>query len=149
MQYHIPRHEMFMGEPVQRGQNWTVFVSVPIKDIDNIGDSLHSNYSMWQVGDLIHVCSFENRSWRHLEGGASYRIISLDDDTVKVVQIGDEWSVEKPKKAKTIAPGEPLEVQSVNGVFEVRDGKGNTIEMFVERRQAEAFARREGTRKAA
>lgn len=146
MHYPIPRHDMFMGEPVQRGQPWTVFIPFPIKAIDDMGAALHSNYAMWQVGDLVHICAFDDRFWRHLTEGASFRIASLDDNKVKAVQIGEVWAVEKPKTARPIAPGEPLNVVPVNGSFEVRDGAGHTIEVFVERKQAEAFARREGAK---
>lgn len=144
MLYRLPRTDICMSESMPFNQHWEARVPLPIAKIDDIGLALHAVYASFRVGDLVNVCAFESRSWETLIEVASFRVHNLDNGRIKVLQIGETVKVPKTKTDARVKPGEPLNVVPVNGTFEVRDGKGSTIETFVDRKQAEAFARRNG-----
>jgi hypothetical protein len=144
MLYRIPRADICMGEAAQFGQRWEARVPVPISKIDDIGLALHSAFSSFRVGDLVNVCAFDDRGWTALTEIGSYRIQSLDHDRIKTVQVGEIVKVPKPKAPGALKPGEKLNVVAVNNCFEVRDPKGNVIETFVDRKQADTFAAKYG-----
>ena len=146
--YRIPRSDICMADAMPFHQHWEARVPVPIKEVGDVGLALHAAFSSIKPGDEVVLCAFDKHDWLHMIELATYRITSTDDNRIKVVQVGEIVAVPKAKKIKALAPGEPLDIKEVNGTFQVRDGKGNVIETFVERKQAEAFARREGERSA-
>lgn len=140
--YLIPRHDICMSDPMPFNQHWDARVPVPIADVGDVGKALHSAFASLRPGDRVDIASFADRAWTNAVEFATFRVTSLDDDVIKVIQIGDTVKVPKAKPASAKPADDQLEVVTVKGgAFEVRDGKGNTLETFVSRKQAEDFKR--------
>lgn len=147
--YPIPRSDICMSDAMPFSQHWEARVPVPIKEIGDVGHALHAAYSSLRPGDSITICSFESKNWTHLLEVANFRIASMENSKIEVLQVGGITRFTAPKKEVKIARGDPLLVIPVNNTYEVRDEIGNTLEVFVDKRQADDFARREGTKRAA
>lgn len=141
MSYRINRNDLCMSDPMPFSQHWEARVTVPIDSIEDMGAALHPCISSLRPGDLVNVCSFEKHDWQRLKEVASFRVVSVDNVKVETVQITETIKVPARTANEEAAHQPVLRVVEVRGAFEVRDEKGNCLEAFVERDQAEAFIR--------
>jgi hypothetical protein len=140
MIYRIPRSDIVMSDPMPFNQHWEARVSVPIDEIGDVGLALHSAYAAFRVGDKVNICAFATRDWQEMTEVAEFRIHSLANSRVRTMRVGATAKVPKEVSPKVGAPGAPLTVKPADNVFNVCDGD-HVVEVFVERKQAEAFAR--------
>lgn len=139
-QYRIPAQDICMGDPAPFGQRWEARAPLPFAKIGDLGKALHSRFSEFRPGDLVNVLSFDSLRFAHLVELAAYRVASTDHNTLTLIQIGDTVKVPKPQPDDAVSAGEAsLVVVERNGSFEVKDDKGNVLDLFVERVQAERF----------
>jgi len=137
--FEIPRNAMCMSDPMPFSQHWEVRVSIPLEDIDNMGAALQNGYSSFRAGDLIHVCSFDKPDWKRLKELASYRVVSVENNKIEVVQVTEIIRVAAAKEIANPLHHLKLEIRQVGRSWQVVDEKGNIIEAFVEEKQARAF----------
>jgi len=138
-QYRIPAQDLCMGDPAPFGQRWEARVPLPLSEIGDLARALHSRYSEYRPGDLVNICSFDSLRWNHLQEMATFRIVSIDHNALAIVQIGEIVVVPKPAPVVVNPEMPDLKIVPLNNTFEVRDGQGNVIDLFVERKQAEVF----------
>ena len=141
--YRISRAEICMTDPAPFAQHFEARIAIPIADVSDMGIALNNAYSMIKPGDLINVCAYESRAWEAVTEVATFRVVATDKERLRLFQIGQ--TVKIPPAARVLPKPEltPLKVVKVGRSFEVRDGKGNIIEAFVDEKQAEAFKDRE------
>ena len=137
--YPIPRSDMCMSDPMPFSQHWDARVPVPISSIDDIGRSLQAAYTSLKPGDLVHMCSFERNDWTRLTEVASFRVVSCDNSVIETVQVSDTIKVPAKRVESGAEIAAKYEIIKMGHAFEVRDGHGNTIEVFVAHDQAVAF----------
>lgn len=154
MTYRIPRQDMTMISPEAAFNNhWEARIPVPIADIEqDLSWAFHAGYAGLWPGMKIVVTTFSRvgTSWdtSEMQEEASYRVTRKDDDKIYLVRTSEVFTLKHED-----APPAPPEIRENYQIveispsaFEVQDLAGNSIEMFVERQQAEEFCDRENRR---
>lgn len=139
--YRIPRADICMSDAMPFHQHWEARAPLSIARLGDVGAALQVMVSAFRPGDLVHLCAYDSARFERLTEVASFRIAAIEDNRIKAVQIGQTASVPQPRPLKPVPPGEKLSVVQAGASFEVHDSKGNMIETFVERGQADAFAK--------
>ena len=147
--YRIPAHDICMGDPAPFGQRWEARVPLPLKDVGDIGKALHTRYGDFRPGDLVNVCAFDSLQWNHLLEVAAFRVASVDHNEVAVVAVGKPVAVPKPDPKVEADAASNLVIAQNKNAFEVRDERGNVIDVFVDRKQAVDFIAAATVKKAA
>ena len=151
-QYHIPRADMVMSAPMPFNQDWQARIPVPIAEVGDFGVALQAAYSSLRPGDRVDICSFERGAgeWVRFRAMVSVRVVAKADNKIEAVAVGPVFHVPDRETGPGTAGDKPMLGVFANsqGAFEVRDTKGNIIELFVEKDQAEEFAARENQRTA-
>lgn len=137
--YPIPRSDMCMSDPMPFSQHWEARIPVPISSIDDMGRSLQAAYTSLKPSDLVHICSFERNDWTRLTEVASFRVVSCDNGKIETVQVSDTVKVPARKVASNAEVAAEYEIIKMGHAFEVRDGHGSTLEVFVAHDQAATF----------
>jgi hypothetical protein len=141
--YQIPRVDICMADPMPFSQHWEVRIPLSIFDID-LGKALQNSYSQFKPGDLIQVCSYRDKTWSRLTETADFRIVSCNSLKLEAVQITETVKVPAASPEFDPTSKQNLHIVETKGAFEVKDGIGNVIELFVDRQQAEAFIKSYG-----
>jgi len=147
LQHRIPTSDICMADAMPFQQHYEARIAIPMKDVGDMGLALHGACATLKAGDQVIVCAYKKRDWQVMTEIAVFRIVE-NNNRIKTIQVGTTLSVPTPTTVVTLAPGQKLVVVPRDSVFDVQDGKGNVVETFVDRKQAEAFANRESSRAA-
>lgn len=131
----LPIRDIMYGPAVEFAQTWECRTNLPINTLGDIGMALHARFDEMRVGDKVTICSFNKERLSHL---AEYRIVAKDR-WLEAQMVGDILVFPEPGSMDVVIKDSELRIAKVNGQFEVQDGKGNTIESFVEEQQAKEY----------
>ena len=146
-QYRVPRADVCMSEAMPFSQHWEARVPVALDEIKDMGDALQSAASSFRPGDQVVVCAFVSKDWRVLRAVSTYRVVGAGaNQRVRLMPVGEPMLVPKELQADVTTDIPRLLVEPLGTGFVVKDDRGNHVEHFVERVQAEAFADRENAR---
>lgn len=169
MTYRIPLQDLQSSDEAMFARQWKARIPEPISAIESdLSVAFHSQYASLRPLDFIEVCAVDpmNGEWRDGDNAralqyARYLIVEKKEKKITAKRIGEITEIfagEAEKKPAAEEYPEELNIVEVkaegtggkpNVVYDVRDRKGNTIENFVERSQAEEFKERETARGAA
>lgn len=119
--------------------HWEARIPVPLATIKDMGRSLQRRFATINPGDLVNVTAYSDKHYRRVTEIASFRIVAKEDGRLYAVQVSETVKVPEPKPAAASDNASRLEVVTLGKAHEVRDHLNNTIEVFVDRAQAEAF----------
>lgn len=139
--YRIQRQDLCMSDAAPFNQHWEARMAQPIAKTD-MEAALQPCVQSLRAGDLINVTAYSKPDWRVMTEVASFRVVSVAQK-IRLIQIGETVTI--PSEVLDVAERENvrLRVVQIGSVFIVEDEKGNQIENFVDREQAEVFKRRE------
>lgn len=138
-QYVIPRTDICMSDPMPFSQHWEVRIPVTIDMLGSLGAALQNSYMQFKPGDLVQVAAFTDKDFKRLLEVADFRIVSCNARTLEAVQITETVRVPAVLPENDPASQQNLVIKEVRGAFEVNDQLGNTLDAFVDKKQAQAF----------
>ena len=139
--YVIPRSDMCMSDPMPFSQHWEARVPVPLEEIEDMGAALQMACASMRPGDLVFVCSFEDKNWHVLTGTQAFRILSVAERRVHAATVSEITRFGNVKPLVNAPAPTKLHIAQVGNSFEVRDDKENPLEIFISKEQAESYIR--------
>lgn len=136
--YIIPRTDICMADPMPFSQHWEVRVPIPLDQL-NLGVALQNSFSQFKPGDLIQVTSFADKNYVRLCETADFRVVSCNSRKIEAIQITETIKVPAILPEDDPKSQQNLQIVCIRGAFEVQDGLGNVIELFVDEQQAKKF----------
>jgi len=138
---------------MEAGQHWEVQVPISVKDIGDYAIALRPCFGALRRGDFVRITGFER------VGGDAYGraietveviVAARDEDRslLEVVPTGPTNVLPRYAPAGAEGARTPGELRIVRSgtAFDVQDEQGNSIDLFIDKEQAQEFMNRENLR---
>jgi hypothetical protein len=139
MTFRIPANDICMSDAMPFQQHWEIRIPVPLTEVADLGDALHSRYSAIQQGDLLRICSYESKHFLQVKEVAHFTVIAKTSERLFTYQTGATDKIPDRVREAAVEKVPELKIVQFNKAFEVRDQKENVIDIFVDDAQAKAF----------
>ena len=142
-QYYIPRIDICMSDAMPFSQHWEIRIPMTIEKLGNLGTALQNSFDQFKAGDLVQVSAFTDKNYVRLLETADFRIVSCFGRKIEAIQTTETIKVPAPRPEMDPSSKQNLHIVSKTAgnqtAFEVQDGLGNVIELFVDEKQAHEF----------